>query len=75
VLDQGVHVPVVAQVHAVLPGYHGDNPWKKVIFFLICFWSWVKFTKMSKTLESYVLSISLCLEFGIGLRWRRCYEG
>ena len=30
VLDQGEHVPVVAQFHVVLPGYDGDNPWKNV---------------------------------------------
>jgi hypothetical protein len=31
VLDQGEHVPVVAQFHAVLLGYGGDNSWKNVM--------------------------------------------
>jgi hypothetical protein len=31
VLDQGEHAPVVAQFHAALLGYDGDNPWKNVM--------------------------------------------
>jgi hypothetical protein len=30
VLDQGEHVPVLAQFHAVLLGYDSDNAWKNV---------------------------------------------